>query len=90
MTCDMSHVICDSRHVTHDFFLKKSAKKCNNKTMLKSAQKCRKVSKRQDFIVSVLLLAHAERVGVSRMRDLKKNTLQILKCFNVAYDSVSD
>ena len=30
--------------------------------------KCRKVSKKQDFIVLVLLSAHAERVGVSRMR----------------------
>ena len=39
------------------------------KKWLKSAKKRRKVSKGQDFIVTVLLSAHAERVGVSRMRD---------------------
>ena len=37
--------------------------------MLKSAQKGRQVCKRQDFIVSVLLSRHAERVGVSLMQD---------------------
>ena len=38
--------------------------------ILKSARKCRTVLKRRDFIVSVLLSAHAERVVVSLMRDI--------------------
>ena len=64
MTCD-----------TWFFFLQKSAKSARKvtksaKKMLKSAQKCRRVSKELDFIVSVLLSAHAKRVGASRMRDL--------------------
>ena len=42
----------------------------NTKIWLKSVQKCRKVSYRPDFIVLVLLSAHAKRVGVSRMREL--------------------
>ena len=36
---------------------------------LKSAPKFRKMSKRQDFIVSVLLFAHPNRVCVSLVRD---------------------
>ena len=34
-----------------------------------NGKKCPKVSKKKDFIVSVLLSAHAEIVGVSRMQD---------------------
>ena len=41
----------------------------NANKWLKSAQKSRKVSKRRDIIVLVLLSAHAERVCVSRMLD---------------------
>ena len=40
--------------------------------MLTSGQKCRKVTKRPDFIVSVLVPAHAKRVSVSRVRDFKR------------------
>ena len=58
--------------MTQDFFsarkVTKSAKNANKR--LKSAQKCRKVSKRRDFIVLVLLSVHGERVSVSCMRDL--------------------
>ena len=36
--------------------------------MLKSAQKCKKVSKKQDFIVKVLLFGEAKKVGVPRMQ----------------------
>ena len=35
----------------------------------KIAQNCRQVSERRDFIVLVLISAHAETFGVSRMRD---------------------
>ena len=42
---------------------KKSLKK------LKRTQKYKKVSKRQNFIVLVLLFAHAERVGVGGIYD---------------------
>ena len=41
----------------------------NASKWLKCAQKCRKVSKRRDFIVLVLLSAHTERVGVTGMQD---------------------
>ena len=43
---------------------------------LKNAKKAKKqIQKRRDFIVSVLLSAHAKRVGVSRMRDFLYNQL---------------
>ena len=41
----------------------------NSLKKLKRTQKCKKVSKRQNFIVLVLLFAHAERVGFSRRRN---------------------
>ena len=48
------------------------------KQCLKVPKSAEKVSKRRDFKVSVLLSAHAERVGVSRMWDsfllLQRNT----------------
>ena len=71
VTCDMLYVTCDMWLVTCDkgfFFLRQ-----------KSAQKCRKVSKMWDFIVSVILSAHAERVGVSRMQDFFCN-LRVFPC----------
>ena len=70
LKCDTWHVTCDLWHVTHDFCFTKSDRKVtkNAKKLLKSADKYRKVSKRRDFIVSVLLSAHAERVGVSCMQ----------------------
>ena len=37
----------------------------------KSADMCRKVSKRRDFIVSVLLSSHGKRVGISCIRNFK-------------------
>ena len=70
--CDRWKVGCDTLHVTCDtwFFstpksarkVTKSAKKTVSK-WLRSAHKFRKVSKRRDFIVSVLLFA--KRVSVS-------------------------
>ena len=63
--------------MTHDFVsFTKSARnvpksvKMRGEKLIKRSQKCRKVSKKQDFIVLVLLSAYAERVGVSRMQDL--------------------
>ena len=54
--------------MTHDIFVNKKCPK-----LAESYKKCqqikRKVLKRQDFIVSVLLSAHTENVGVSRKRD---------------------
>ena len=70
MTCDMWHVICDMWLVTcNTWFLYKVPKKVrssaeNENNWLKSAKKCRKMSKRRDSIILVLLSAHAERVGV--------------------------
>ena len=55
----------------------KSGKNATTKEMLKSVKKCIKVSKKRDFIVSVLLSAHAERVGVSRMRDFIFDWLEL-------------
>ena len=61
--------------MTHDFFLLQKVPEKSQKVQknahkwLKRAQKCRKVSKRRDFLVLVLLSTHAERVGVSRMQD---------------------
>ena len=61
--CDMWHVICDIWHGAFEcdkwFFLNKKCKK-NANTWLKSANKCRKVSQRWDFIVLVQLSAHAK------------------------------
>ena len=50
----------------------KSAKKATTRKWLKSLQKSKKVSERRDCIVLVLLSAQAERVYLSRMRDLQK------------------
>ena len=40
----------------------------------KIAQKCPKVQKRQDFILSVIIFAHGERVSVSCMGDFLYHT----------------
>ena len=83
VTCDKWHVtshvsyaICELWHVTHDFFLlQKVADNLQEvrKIRRKKIKKCLKVQnsfkKRRDFIISLLLSAHAERVGVSRMRN---------------------
>ena len=70
--------------MTIDFFFTKSARKVtksakNATKNLKSAKTSRKVSNRRDFIVLVLLSAHAERVGVFRMQDgFCKNVLSYM------------
>ena len=81
--CDMWHVKCDMWLVTFDgwlfFSIKKKCQKKVTKTAkntdnwLKGAQKSRKVSKRWDFIVLVLLSAHARRVCVSRYTGFSMN-----------------
>ena len=82
LTGEMWNVTYDISHVTHDFFEEKIAKKVQDKSQkvkenakLKKlptfAQKDKILSKRQDFIASVLLSIHAVRVVVSRLRDLK-------------------
>ena len=45
--------------------------KCHTKKkkLLKIDKTCRKVSKKQVFLVSVLFSAHTERIGVSCIRD---------------------
>ena len=72
LTCHMSHVTCDLWHVTNDYFetkkCQKSAKKVFRKATQKSGQKCKIVSKRRDFIASMLISAHVERVLVSRVQ----------------------
>ena len=65
LTCDMRHLTCHKWYVTCEtcfcFMAKssskvtKSAKNFYYKKLLQSVQKCRKMSKRQDFIVLVLL-----------------------------------
>ena len=73
----------DLRHETHDFF---TAKKCQEKSqkvpknandLLMSAKKCRKVSKRRDIIILVLISAYPDKVSVSRMQDF------FYKVFNI-------
>ena len=59
----------------HDFFYNKNARKVtksakNANKCLNSAQKFRQISKRRDFIVSVLLFAHSKRVGVFCMQGI--------------------
>ena len=78
VTCDRWNLTYDMWHVTYDTWhmikkkvfkkCQKSFKKCNKKKA-KSTHKCRKVPKRWDFIVLVLLSAHGERVGVSCMQE---------------------
>ena len=66
MTCDTWFIYSWQKVPKVARKVTKSVKKCNK--WLKGVQKCRQVSKRQDFILSVLLSAHAERVGDSFMR----------------------
>ena len=60
----------DLWYMTHLFSFYKNYQKCQKVNhvpkLLKFDKKCRKASKRRDFIILVLLSA---RVGVSRMRD---------------------
>ena len=69
----------DISHVTHDFFKEKIAKKVQDmsqkvkenaklKKLPKFAKKGKILSKRRDFIASVLLSIHAVRVVVSRLQ----------------------
>ena len=95
-TCDMCHVTCDMYSwLLTIFFLQKvptivkrvtkSAKNATTKKSLESAHEFRKVSKRRDFIVLVLLSAHAKRVGVSCVWHWKETFYKsfFLKPFNV-------
>ena len=72
-------VTCDLGHMTHVFFKQSPPpKKClkvtkramkKQKKMDKSAQNCRIVSTRRDFILSMQVCAKAKRGCVSRMRE---------------------
>ena len=73
VTRDMCYVTCDMWYVNRDTWHMIFAKKWKN-FMPKSCHKCRQISERRDFIVSVLLSAHVKRVGVSCMQYLVYNT----------------
>ena len=80
VTCHMWHITCDSWQVTHYLFKQKVPKSTrkiqkepkNAKRLKVPKTECRKVVKKQDFILLVLLSAHAFRVVVFRNQDLEK------------------